>query len=167
MKLVNLIPLQEIDFPTQKAFDTYSKAHKLRPDTKVKIAGKNTTAGQASQVKGTSVFGNKTTKATTPKSNVSKYDASGETDYFEEYDKLPDNIKDLMDTHLNDADDYDYKRLQNIQKEFEKEGWTFDFGLDAEPYELKPLKKSNKQGENYLKYRLVQQNIVIYNKIYI
>ena len=34
---------------------------------------------------------------------------------------------------------YTYK--QNIQKEFEKEGWTFDFGLDAEPYELKPLKK--------------------------
>ena len=139
MKLVNLIPLQEIDFPTQKAFDTYSKAHKLRPDTKVKIAGKNTTAGQASQVKGISVFGNKTTK-----SNVSKYDASGETDYFEEYDKLPDNIKDLMDKYLNDADDYDYKRLQNIQKEFEANGWTFDFGLDAEPYELKPLKKSGK-----------------------
>ena len=145
MRLINLIPLHEIDFRNQAAFDAYNKQHKLRPDTKVNIAGKNTTAGQAAQsstpVKGTSVFGNKTT---TPKSNVSKYDASGETDYFEEYDKLPDNIKDLMDKHLNDADDYDYKRLQNIQKEFEANGWTFDFGLDAEPYELKPLKKSGK-----------------------
>ena len=57
MRLINLIPLKEIDFPSQGAFDTYSKQHKLRPDTKVKIAGKTTTAGQASKVKGTSVFG--------------------------------------------------------------------------------------------------------------
>jgi len=145
MKLINLIPLQEIEFSTQKAFDTYSKAHKLRPDTKVKIAGKNTTAGQASKIKGTSVFANKTTKAATPKSNVSKYDRSGETDYFEEYDKLPDNIKDLMDKHFGSGDDdYDYKELQSIQKDFEANGWTFDFGLDAIPYELKPIKKSGK-----------------------
>ena len=57
MKLIDLIPLQEIEFASQKAFDTYSKAHKLRPTTKVKIAGKTTTAGQASKIKGTSVFG--------------------------------------------------------------------------------------------------------------
>ena len=57
MRLINLIPLQEIDFASQKGFDAYNKQHKLRPDTKVKIAGKTTTAGQASKVKGTSVFG--------------------------------------------------------------------------------------------------------------
>ena len=61
MKLINLIPLKEIDFRNQAAFDSYQKQHKLRPDTKVTIAGKTTTAGQASQssepVKGTSVFG--------------------------------------------------------------------------------------------------------------
>ena len=61
MRLINLIPLHEIDFRNQAAFDTYNKQHKLRPDTKVNIAGKNTTAGQAAQsstpVKGTSVFG--------------------------------------------------------------------------------------------------------------
>ena len=61
MKLVNLIPLKEIDFRNQDAFDAYTKQHDLRPDTKVKIAGKTTTAGKAAQksasVKGTSVFG--------------------------------------------------------------------------------------------------------------
>ena len=62
MRLINLIPLQEIDFPSQTAFDTYSKNHKLRPDTKVVVAGRVTTAGRAAQnsptpVKGTSVFG--------------------------------------------------------------------------------------------------------------
>ena len=61
MKLVNLIPLKEIDFRNQDQFDDYVKNHELRPDTKVTIAGKVTTAGQAAKnsepVKGTSVFG--------------------------------------------------------------------------------------------------------------
>jgi hypothetical protein len=61
MKLVNLIPLKEIDFRNQDQFDDYQKKHNLRPDTKVTIAGKPTTAGQAAKnsepVKGTSVFG--------------------------------------------------------------------------------------------------------------
>jgi len=54
IKLKSLI--NEIEFTTQKAFDTYAKNHKLRPDTKVKIAGKTTTAGAASKPKGVSVF---------------------------------------------------------------------------------------------------------------
>lgn len=61
MKLVNLVPLKEIDFRNQDQFDDYIKQHELRPDTKVTIAGKVTTAGQAAKnskpVKGKSVFG--------------------------------------------------------------------------------------------------------------
>jgi hypothetical protein len=61
MKLINLIPLKEIDFRNQDQFDDYTKNHELRPDTKVTINGKVTTAGQAAKnsepVKGTSVFG--------------------------------------------------------------------------------------------------------------
>lgn len=60
MRLVNLMPLQEIDFPNQRAFDQYNKIHKLRPDTEVTVAGRKTTAGRAAlnsePVKGTSVF---------------------------------------------------------------------------------------------------------------
>jgi hypothetical protein len=52
------ISLKEMDFTNQKAFDSYQKQHKLRPDTKVRIAGKTTTAAQATKVKGSSVFGN-------------------------------------------------------------------------------------------------------------
>jgi hypothetical protein len=69
MKLVNLIPLKEIDFRNQDAFDSYNQQHKLRPDTKVTIAGKPTTAGKAAQssqpVKGTSVFGGAKEKSIT------------------------------------------------------------------------------------------------------
>ena len=60
MRLINLMPLNEIDFPNQKSFDDYNKIHKLRPDTKVTVAGRVTTAGRAAQnskpVKGTSIF---------------------------------------------------------------------------------------------------------------
>jgi hypothetical protein len=54
--------LNEMEFRNQKQFDKYSSQHKLRPSTKVTIAGKTTTAGQATQssanIKGSSVFGN-------------------------------------------------------------------------------------------------------------
>ena len=39
--------LNELDFRTQAAFDKYNDTHKLRNSTKVTIAGKTTTAGQA------------------------------------------------------------------------------------------------------------------------
>ena len=74
IKLKSLI--NEIDFSTQKAFDTYSKSHKLRPDTTVTIAGKKTTAGQAAKdakpVKGKSVFGGGNSKETPKEEPTSK-----------------------------------------------------------------------------------------------
>jgi hypothetical protein len=83
-----------------------------------------------------------------PTGETPKYDTSGETDYFEEYEQLPDNIKDLMDKHFGSGEDeYDYKELQSIQKDFESNGWTFDFGLDAEPFELKPLPQNKETSK--------------------
>jgi len=101
MRLINLIPLQEIDFPSQGAFDTYSKQHKLRPDTKVKIAGKTTTAGRASQnspttVKGTSVFGgdNKEKASTSP---IPKAEPGSFLDTFKKLNPGYDANKTLAD----------------------------------------------------------------------
>ncbi len=80
MKLVDLIPLKEIDFPNQKTFDAYNQKHQLRPDTKVTVAGKTTTAGKAAQkyapVKGTSVFGGKKEKSITDIKPDAKVDVS-------------------------------------------------------------------------------------------
>ena len=77
-----------------------------------------------------------------------KYDTSGETDYFEEYEQLPDNIKNLMDKHFGSGDDeYDYKELQSIQKDFEANGWTFDFDLGGTPFELKPLPQNKQKSK--------------------
>jgi hypothetical protein len=47
MKLKQL--LNEIDFSSQSAFDAYKEKHKMRDTTKVKVAGKETTVGDASK----------------------------------------------------------------------------------------------------------------------
>ena len=44
--------LSELEFTNQASFDAYKKNHKMKPDTKVKIAGKETTAGDASKKPG-------------------------------------------------------------------------------------------------------------------
>jgi hypothetical protein len=99
MRLINLIPLHEIDFPSQAAFDRYNKQHKLRPDTKVVVAGRVTTAGRASKVGGTSVFGND--------DKLKKYGDNAFNQMMADKDKKEpkrvslsdemDNIKDLTD----------------------------------------------------------------------
>ena len=40
--------IKEIDFEDEEAFKKYQSQHKMRPDTKVNIGGKDTTVGQAS-----------------------------------------------------------------------------------------------------------------------
>jgi hypothetical protein len=47
MKLKGII--SEIEFKSQSAFDAYKEKHKMRDTTKVKVAGKETTAGEASK----------------------------------------------------------------------------------------------------------------------
>ena len=127
MKLINLIPLKEIDFSSQGAFDTYSKAHKLRPDTKVKIAGKTTTAGRAAQNsapvkggtsvfgkdKGGDVFGGKTPSnyAFTPKDAEKKYKSSAIS---------------MLIPKLNPKD------IPNIQKQLSKMDVDADFNVEKD-----------------------------------
>ncbi len=113
MKLVNLVPLKEIDFRNQDQFDDYQQKHNLRPDTKVTIAGKPQTVAQASKnsepAKGSSVFGkdkggsvfgkaggaSADTKNVNQKPEKSKYD---DKSYWKD-----DNVD-----KYDDEDDYDY-----------------------------------------------------------
>ena len=123
MKLVNLIPLKEIDFRNQDQFDDYQKQHSLRPDTKVTIAGKPQTVAQASKnsepVKGSTVFGKdagtsvfgKTGGASAetpkisdkPKAEKSKYD---DKEYWKD-DEKSDSSGGYYDSDEDD-DDYGY-----------------------------------------------------------
>jgi hypothetical protein len=135
MRLINLIPLQEIDFPSQAAFDTYSKAHKLRPDTKVVVAGRVTTAGRASQTKGTSVF--PTTKNKPAQSFNTK--VSKMTD-----DNDHSSAAVELAIYMDDKDAV--RKLQQIKKDHDKRG-----SLSTEDYKErsslvdKLLKKAKKE----------------------
>jgi len=65
--------LQELEFTHQASFDAYKKNHKLKPDTKVTIAGKETTVADASkkpgflQKLGAKLFGKKEEPVQMPK----------------------------------------------------------------------------------------------------
>lgn len=66
-----------------------------------------------------------------------------EVDLFAEYENLPQNIQDLIQ-RLEDtleAGGNRYLALANLLQEFEAEGYTFDYGLDAEPFGLKKISK--------------------------
>jgi hypothetical protein len=121
MKLVNLIPLKEIDFRNQDQFDDYQKQHSLRPDTKVTIAGKPQTVAQASKnsepTKGCSIFGkdkgasvfaqaggaSSDTKKVEPKAEKSKYD---DKEYWKD-DEKSDSSGYYDSDDEDDDDDYD------------------------------------------------------------
>jgi hypothetical protein len=70
--------LQELDFTHQASFDAYRKNHKMRPDTKVKISGKETTVADASKEKsllqklGAKLFGKAEEPVSMPKPLDSK-----------------------------------------------------------------------------------------------
>ena len=87
--------LQELEFTNQASFDAYKDNHKLKPDTKVKIAGKETTAADASkkpgmlQKLGAKLFGKKE-EPTIPKLDP----------------KNPLNKKGIYDPILSDPEKY-------------------------------------------------------------
>lgn len=120
MKLKDLLPINEIEFRNQKEFDKYSEKHDLRPDTKVKIAGKTTTAGQAAKdstknskpAKGTSVFGKGSSVfGSTPK----KGKGNDEFEASYDLDDVADDIKGSLDVSDKDGKELQ-KRLEKGEK---------------------------------------------------
>jgi hypothetical protein len=120
MKLKDLLPINEIEFRNQKEFDKYSQKHDLRPDTKVKIAGKTTTAGQAAKdstknskpAKGKSIFG-KGSSVFGSASNKGKGNSEFEASY--DLDDVADDIKGSLDVSDKDGKELQ-KRLQKGEK---------------------------------------------------
>jgi len=120
MKLVNLIPLKEIDFRNQKDFDAYNKAHKLRKDTKVNIAGKNTTAGAATgKVQGTSVFGGNDKEKTSTHS-IPKAQPGSFLDIFKKLNPGYDANKTLADFSKTSGSDLSDKEDRADHKKYVK-----------------------------------------------
>ena len=61
--------------------------------------------------------------------------------YVNNMDEIPDNVRGILE---DIGDDYDYTDLQNVLDKIEPLGWTYDYGLDCEPMNLKPINEPQK-----------------------
>jgi hypothetical protein len=79
-------------------------------------------------------------------------------DLFEDYEDQPKEVKAILANY--EMEDNDYETLQKLKAELESIGYTMDFGLDAEPYDLRKIGEKGKsefyakggymaEGENY------------------
>lgn len=59
------------------------------------------------------------------------------SDLFETPELIPENVQEILDTF--DDDKNGYLELKRILDELEPLGYTFDYGLDAVPYELRKI----------------------------
>ena len=71
-------------------------------------------------------------------------------DLFENYDNQPKKLAEIVENYMSkfDEGDYDYQDSKNFLKEVEAVGYTFDFGLDNEPYGLRPIGTKLKEYAN-------------------
>jgi len=75
----------------------------------------------------------------------------GMVDLFEDYEKLPKDARDIYAKYEAKIieGDYNYKDSKNFLKEMESAGYTFDYGLDNEPYGLRPIGVSLNELEGF------------------
>lgn len=58
-------------------------------------------------------------------------------DLFETPELIPNEVKIILDSY--DEVDDSYEEIERILKKIENLGYTFDYGLDAVPYGLRPI----------------------------
>ena len=70
-----------------------------------------------------------------------EYENGGRIDLFEDYENIPAKIKNILDKYSEKygvGSEMDYKESAKMLKEVQAFGYTFDYGLDNEPYGLRP-----------------------------
>lgn len=61
-------------------------------------------------------------------------------DLFDERDEMPYKVEVIVDKYEDEyGEDIPYQSLLDMQRDVEKVGYTFDFGLDSIPYGLRPI----------------------------
>jgi hypothetical protein len=90
-----------------------------------------------------------------------KYADGGEVegvDLFEDYDDQPEEVQAILANY--EMEDNDYETLQNLKAELESIGYTMDFGLDAEPYDLRKIGQTGK-SEYYAKGGKLNTEVIL------
>jgi len=59
-------------------------------------------------------------------------------DLFEQYDTLPQEVKDIIN-EFNEKDGDGYENCAELVKRLEAVGYTCEYYLDAEPFNLKKI----------------------------
>jgi hypothetical protein len=69
-------------------------------------------------------------------------------DLFEDYQNQPKELAKIVDFYMDKFKDgdYDYVDSRNFLKEVNAIGYTFDYGLDNEPYNLRPISSKYVMG---------------------
>lgn len=76
-------------------------------------------------------------------SSGKNYEQGGVVDLFENYETLPKKVRDTIDFYMQKYQDgdYTYEDSKRFLKEMQKQGYTFEYGLDNEPYDLRKMAK--------------------------
>jgi hypothetical protein len=82
---------------------------------------------------------------------------SKENDLFNDFDSLPDTIKEILNQLDEDAE---YSDVERIQKLLEANGYTFDFGLDGVPQNLRKLPQTSPDRKRKLKLAKAKLNLL-------
>lgn len=65
-------------------------------------------------------------------------ESDNEINLFEHYETLPQEVQDILNRYSDE--DNDYVILERMKSELESLGYTFDYGLDASPFNLRKMK---------------------------
>jgi hypothetical protein len=64
-------------------------------------------------------------------------------DLFEDYEDIPQNLQNILDKYMQKFDDdfgnMDYNDMADMHDEVYEIGYTFESGLDNQPYDLRPI----------------------------
>jgi hypothetical protein len=71
-------------------------------------------------------------------------------DLFEDYENIPANVKAILNDY--ELEESDYNTLNDLQNELAEVGYTFEFGLDAEPFALRPIGVEVNELQGYEDY---------------
>ena len=77
-----------------------------------------------------------------------KMDSQHGIDLFEDYENIPANVQSILNKYEDAFMDGDYKELQKALTQLKKVGYTFEYDLDGQAYDLRPIGTKGKSEMN-------------------
>lgn len=68
-------------------------------------------------------------------------------DLFEDYENIPKNVQKVLDKHQSAFEDGDYAGLEKANTELKKIGYTFEYYVDGQAYDLRKIGQKGKLEE--------------------